>query len=65
MNWKKNFWGRSGEGQERINLPGRMEMHHREGLLLQFEVTDYEEEKTISVIKKYIHKKYFDNIFIN
>ena len=21
--------------------------------------------KTISVIKKYIHKKYFDNIFIN
>ena len=35
-----------GEGQERINLPERMEMHHREGLhLLQFEVTDYEEEK--------------------
>lgn len=34
-------WG----GQERINLLGRMEMHHREGLLRQFEVTDYEEEK--------------------
>lgn len=44
----RNFFIIYGEevgGQERINLLGRMEMHHREGLLRQFEVTDYEEEK--------------------